>query len=112
MKINQLKQEVYQLTTTETTRQLKLTRSELTTGKDLRKKTSWVAIYSTLKLIGNFQQEQATKEILTEHQFKELNPNSSFQDLLHNVRSLGDFCDSLESKIERLQKNSGNYHEQ
>lgn len=111
MKINQLKQEVYQLTTTKTTKQLKSTRAELTIGKDLRKKTSWVAIYSTLKLIGNFQQEQATKEILTEHQFKELNPNSSFQDLLHNVRSLGDFCDSLESKIERLQRTK-DHHEQ
>ncbi|MEM6613343.1 MAG: hypothetical protein AAF652_14010 [Cyanobacteria bacterium P01_C01_bin.72] len=111
MKINQLKQQVYQLTATKNTKQLKSNRAELTTGKDLRIKTSWVAIYSTLKLISGFQQEQATKEILTEHQFKELNSHSSFQDLLHNVRSLGKFCNSLESKIERLQKTK-DHHEQ
>ena len=41
MKINQLKQEVYQLTSTKNTEQLKSKRAELTENKDLRRKDSW-----------------------------------------------------------------------
>ena len=109
MKIYQLKQEVYRLTSTKTTKQLKLKRPELTKGKDLRHKNSWSAIYNTFKLIDDFQQDQTSKEILSQHQFRLLDENSTFDDLLSNVRSLGSFYDSLQSKIDNLeQKNNIN----
>jgi hypothetical protein len=103
MKINQLKQEVYQLTLTKTTKQLKVQRPELTRGRDLRKKDSWISIYSTFKLIDDFQQAQTSQEISTKHGFKLINEHSSFADLLNNVNSLSNLCISLESKIDSLQ---------
>ena len=112
MKIYQLKQEVYRLTSTKTTKQLKSKKPELTKGKDLRRKDSWIAIYNTIKLIDDFQQDQTSKEVLTKHEFRLLDENSSFADLLHNVRSLGSFYNSLESNINDLEtKNSINRNE-
>ena len=112
MKIYLLKQEVYRLTSTKTTKQLKVKRPKLTQGKDLRRKDSWIAIYSTFKLIDDFQQEQTSNKVLAKHRFKLLDQDSSFDNLLNNVRSLGSFYNSLESKIEKLeQKNSINQNE-
>ncbi|MEN9518923.1 MAG: hypothetical protein RLZZ381_1511 [Cyanobacteriota bacterium] len=103
MKINQLKQKVYQLTLTKTTKQLQVQKPELTKGRDLRKKDSWVSIYNTFKLIDDFQQGQTSQEILTKHGFKLINKHSSFTDLLNNVNSLSSLCNALESKIDSLQ---------
>ncbi len=58
MKIQELKQEVYRLTQTTSTKELRNVRSELVQGKDLRRKDSWQSIFNTLKLVGNFEQEQ------------------------------------------------------
>lgn len=104
MKINQLKQEVYRLTSTKSTKQLKSQRAELTAGKDLRRKDSWLAIYSAFKLVDRFQQDIVSHQVLTKHQFKLLDSSSSFADLLNNVRSLGSLCDSLELKIDKLEQ--------
>lgn len=104
MKIYQLKQEVYRLTDTQTTKQLKVRRPELTKDKDLRLKNSWIAIYNTFKLIDDFQQDQTSREIIKKHKFKTLDKNSSFDDLLNNVKSLGSFYNSLEEKIDNLEQ--------
>ena len=104
MKIYQLKQEVYELTSTKTTTQLKLKRPKLTKDKDLRRKDSWIAIYNTFKLIDDFQQDRITKEVLARHEFKSLDRNSTFDDLLNNVRSLGSLHNSLESKLNILEQ--------
>ena len=111
MKIKQLKQEVYRLTCTKNTRQLKLQKLELTKGKDLRRKDSWIAIYSTFKLIDDFHQDRTSRDVSVKHGFKSLNRNSSFEDLLNNVRSLGSLCNSLESKINVLEQNKTNKNE-
>jgi len=104
MKINQLKQEVYRLTLTKNTKQLKSNRAELTKGKDLRYKSSWLSMYSTFILVDNFQQDLVAQNAIAKHGFKSLNPDSSFADLLNNVRSLDGFCDSLESDLDLLEK--------
>lgn len=104
MKINQLKQEVYRLTFTKNTKQLKFERAELTKGKDLRRKDSWLTIYSAIKLVDDFQQDRVTQDVINKHGFKQLNHDSSFEDLLNNVQSLGSFCNSLELDINLLEK--------
>ena len=103
MKIKQLKQEVYRLTYTKNTKQLKFQKPELTKGKDLRRKNSWIAIYSTFKLIDDFHQDRTSRDLSVKHGFKSLDRNSSFDDLLNNVRSLGSLYNSLESKINLLE---------
>lgn len=107
MKVYQLKQKVYYLTSTKTTKELKSKKPELTKDKDLRFKNSWIAIYSIFKAIDDFQLELTSKEVLAQHGFKTLDQNSSFDELLHNVRSLGSFYDSLESKIIDIEKETG-----
>ena len=104
MKINRLKQEVYRLTYTKNTKQLKFQRPELTQGKDLRRKDNWTAIFSTLKLIDGFHQDRTSQDLLVKHGFKSLDRNSSFDDLLNNVRSLGSLHNSLESQINVLEQ--------
>lgn len=103
-KIYQLKNKVYLLTSTKTTKQLKSKRPELTKGKDLRRKENWLTIYNTLKLIDDFHQEQISKEITIKHQFKTIDSQSNFNDLMSNVRSLGNFYQDLESKLENLEQ--------
>lgn len=49
MKMQSLKQEVFSLTCTSNTRQLKKERPDLTKGKDLRYKIQWVEILEQLK---------------------------------------------------------------
>ena len=111
MKINQIKQEVYRLTSTKNTQQLKFKKPELTIGKDLRRKDSWITIYSTFKVIDNFHQDCTSRDVSLKHGFKSLDRNSSFNDLLNNVRSLGSLYSSLESKINVLEPNKINKNE-
>lgn len=49
MKMQEIKQEVYSLTCTKSTRQLKQERPDLVTGKDLRYKLEWQAIFEKIK---------------------------------------------------------------
>ena len=49
MKLKAIKQEIYHLTCTKNTQQLKKERSDLTSGKDLRYKIQWLAILEQIK---------------------------------------------------------------
>ena len=51
MKLLKIKQEVYYLTHTKNTKQLKKERSDLTEGKDLRYKSRWIEILNQTKLL-------------------------------------------------------------
>ncbi|MGL5835339.1 MAG: hypothetical protein ACRC1Z_19235 [Waterburya sp.] len=102
MKIKQLKQEVYRLTFTKTTKQLKIKKPELTRGRDLRRKDSWISIYSTFKLIDDFQQDQTSQVVSTKHGFKLIDQHSNFTDLLKNINALSSLCKTIESKIDNL----------
>ncbi|MGF1591275.1 MAG: hypothetical protein ACFCU7_18920 [Pleurocapsa sp.] len=51
MKLKEIKQEVYYLTHTKNTQQLKSERSDLTKGKDLRYKSCWIDILNQTKLL-------------------------------------------------------------
>lgn len=99
-KILQVKQEVYNLTFTESTKQLRKTYAELTQNKDLRKKENWISLYNTLKLVDNFQQEQTSKQLTKKFGFKILNRHSTFQDLLSNVKSISQLVGALEKKFD------------
>lgn len=103
-KIYQLKTQVYLLTSTKTTKQLKSKRPELTKGKDLRRKDNWLTIYNTLKLIDDFHQEQISKEINIKYKFKTIDSNPNFNDLMSNVLSLGNFYQNLDAKLENLEQ--------
>ena len=111
MKIYQIKKEVYQLTSTKSTRQLKFDRPELVEGKDLRLKESWLSIYNTFKLLDNFHQEQTEKTISEQYGFKVLNATSKFEDLLGNTQSFGIFYQDLENKIDNLEFKINNNYE-
>ncbi len=51
MKLKAIKQEVYLLTCTNNTQQLRKEHSSLTAGKDLRYKVQWLAILEQIKLL-------------------------------------------------------------
>lgn len=51
MKLQKIKQEVYQLTCTKTTKQLRKERPKLVEGRDLRYKVQWIAILDKIKLL-------------------------------------------------------------
>ncbi len=51
MKLKAIKQEVYLLTSTKNTQQLRKERSDLTKGKDLRYKIQWLDILEQIKLL-------------------------------------------------------------
>ena len=53
MKLPEIKQEVYRLTCTNNTKQLKKEHPQLVEGKDLRYKVQWVAILDQIKLLRN-----------------------------------------------------------
>ena len=97
--ILEVKQEVYKLTFTESSKQLKKAHPELTEKKDLRKKESWISLYNTLKLIDSFQQEQTSKQLAKQFGFTTLNADSDFSDLLSNVTSIGKLIGALEIKL-------------
>lgn len=76
MKMKLIKQEVYNLTSTQNTKQLKKERSDLTTGKDLRYKTHWLDILEQIKLLReqsldiSLQDLEASEKMLKESLFK------------------------------------------
>lgn len=49
MKLQTIKQEIYHLTCTKNTKQLKKERSDLTSGKDLRYKKHWISILKQIE---------------------------------------------------------------
>lgn len=51
MKLKAIKREVYQLTATQNTKQLKKERSDLTSEKDLRYKVCWLEILEQIKFL-------------------------------------------------------------
>ncbi len=51
MKLQAIKQQVYQLTCTSNTQQLKKERADLTAGRDLRYKAQWLEILEQLKAL-------------------------------------------------------------
>ncbi len=51
MKLQEIKQEVYQLTCTKNTKQLKKERPQLVEGRDLRYKVQWLTILDEIKLL-------------------------------------------------------------
>ncbi|MGK7934221.1 MAG: hypothetical protein AB4206_00195 [Xenococcaceae cyanobacterium] len=51
MKLKSIKQEVYNLTSTQNTKQLKKEHSDLIEGKDLRYKAHWLQILEQIKLL-------------------------------------------------------------
>ena len=51
MKLTNLKQQVYSLTCTKNTKQLKQQRCDLTNDKDLRYKSHWIAILDRINLL-------------------------------------------------------------
>ena len=65
MKIYELKKYVYQGTETNSTKELKSKHPELVEGKDLRKKTSWLSIYNSLKAIEEFREELGEPKVLS-----------------------------------------------
>ena len=104
MKIQELKQEVYRLTQTASTKELRQVKSGLVQGKDLRRKDSWQSIFNTLKLVGDFEQEQLEKDIHKKYDFKNLGNNPSFKDIIHNLQSVACFGNDLEGKFNELEK--------
>ena len=98
-KILEIKQEVYRLTLTKSTKQLKKNNPLLTINKDLRRNENWISIHNTLKLVDDFQQEQTGKQLQKDFGFKLLNKESTFQDLLNHVQSIRKFVESLSERI-------------
>ncbi|WP_052056138.1 hypothetical protein [Myxosarcina sp. GI1] len=104
MKIKEIKEQVYQLSQTKSTKQLKKERADLVKGRDLRRKQSWTLIFNTLKSINDFYQEITDKEIDKKFGFK-FTEAHNFQDLMSNIDALGDFFSSIKSKLDKLEKN-------
>ena len=101
-KILEIKQEVYRLTLTNSTKQLKKNNHLLTINKDLRRKENWISLYNTLKLVDDFQQEQTSKQLQKDFGLKPLNKESTFQDLLNHVQSIKKFIESLRKRMKRI----------
>lgn len=64
MKLKIIKQEVYSLTCTNNTKELQKERSELTLGKDLRYKFSWLEILKQIKLLKQQNLDISLKDLL------------------------------------------------
>jgi hypothetical protein len=103
MKINEIKQQVYKLTYTQNTPELKITRPALVKGKDLRQKSSWLSIYNALKLVNDFQQEQTEKFIHQKYKFNQLTPKSPFEQLIDNLKVIRELNNDIEENIDRIE---------
>ena len=101
-KIYQLKEYVYRTTDTKNTKELKEKHSDLVIGKDLRKKSSWLSIYNTLKAIEDFQEEQLDKDLETAYGYKKLDKNCSVNELLDNIGAIGKFRENFEQKLNSI----------
>ncbi len=110
MKIQQLKQQVYQLTGTKSTKELKQKKAELVQDKDLRYKTNWIAIYNVLKVINEFGEEQAEKDIKEKYTFKDTSTQSNFSTLIHNIKALEKFANDIDKQFDEIESkfNLGN----
>lgn len=104
MKIYELKEYVYQATETKNTKELKKRHSDLVKGKDLRKKSTWLSIYNTLKVIEDFRSEQVNKDIEKKYGYKKLDKNCSVVDLLHNIEATDRFREDFEEELNSLKK--------
>jgi hypothetical protein len=63
MKLKAIKQEVYNLTCTKNTQQLKKERYDLTKGKDLRYKIHWLDILEQIKLLREQNLDISVKDL-------------------------------------------------
>ena len=63
MKLKSIKQEVYHLTCTQNTKQLKKERSDLTKGKDLRYKAHWLDILEQIKILREQSLDISSKDL-------------------------------------------------
>ncbi len=63
MTLKSIKQEVYHLTCTKNTKQLKKERSNLTKGKDLRDKAHWLDILEQIKLLREQDLDLSLKDL-------------------------------------------------
>ncbi|WP_414544911.1 hypothetical protein [Nostoc sp. CCY0012] len=63
MKMQDIKQEVFSLTCTINTQQLRKERPELTSGRDLRYKEQWVEIRQKVKQLREQDQDMSLKDI-------------------------------------------------
>lgn len=104
MKIYELKKYVYQATETNSTKELKSKHTELVEGKDLRKKSSWLSIYNSLKAIEEFREEQISKDLEREYGYKHLDQNSSITDLLNNIEATKKYAEDFEENLTSLEK--------
>lgn len=104
MKIYELKKYVYQATETKNTKELKKKHYALVKGKDLRKKDSWLSIYNSLKVLEEFREEQASKDIEKNYGYKNLNKNCSVADLIHNIEATKRFREDFEEELNSIEK--------
>jgi ribosomal protein L29 len=63
MKIQELKQEVFSLTCTTNTQQLRKERPELTEGRDLRYKEQWTELLEKLKVLREQGQDMSVSDL-------------------------------------------------
>jgi hypothetical protein len=63
MKIQELKQEVFSLTCTTKTQQLKKERPDLTEGRDLRYKEQWTEMLEKLKVLREQEQDMSLSDL-------------------------------------------------
>jgi hypothetical protein len=63
MKMQEIKQEVFSLTCTTNTQQLKKERPDLTQGRDLRYKEQWTEIFEKLKVLQEQGQDMSLSDL-------------------------------------------------
>jgi ribosomal protein L29 len=63
MKMQEIKQEVFSLTCTTNTQQLKKERPDLTEGRDLRYKEQWTEIFEKLKVLREQGQDMSVSDL-------------------------------------------------
>jgi len=104
MKIYELKKYVYQATKTNNTKELKSKHFNLVEGKDLRKKSSWLAIYNSIKVIEEFTEEQVNKDLDKKYGYKSIDKNCSIADLIHNIEATKKFVNDFEENLNSFEK--------
>ncbi|MEM9155738.1 MAG: hypothetical protein AAGB13_12010, partial [Cyanobacteria bacterium P01_F01_bin.33] len=95
MNMRSLKQTVYRLTCTETTKQLKQERPDLTRGRDLRYKTQWKAILDRIEELRESDRDISLADL---EQSEQMSKNSFFK----LGRTLGKSQESLEIEWQRI----------
>ena len=95
MKMQDIKQEVFSLTCTTNTQQLKKERPDLTQGRDLRYKEQWVEIQRKVKRLQEQGQDMSLEEI---EQSEQMLKNSLFE--IGNIAGLSN--DQIEIDWQRI----------